>query len=359
MTSDNPYKHQPPKAFWKSGISERTMLDIADIWTPKFDIKKRDKIATYGSCFAQHIGKALESRGYNWLRCERAILGMSTVNLRRYGYELFSSRTGNIYTTAQLYQWTEWAKDPESFPAEIWEYNGRYYDPFRPGIEPNGFASKEELERMRTETCGAFKSSIEQAEYLVFTLGLTERWRHKTLGYEYAMCPGTVAGEFDSSEHEFSNMSVGEVEKQLQKAIENLRKINPRLRVILTVSPVNLSATATEEHVLVASTHSKAILRAVAGQLAHSHDFVDYFPSYEIVNNPLFRGTLREPTLRGVNAHGVHCVMETFFNALHKKFGKPKDPSSTQLSALAGVDPAIIDDLICEEELLFAFGDKT
>ena len=121
MTSSNPYKNQPPKAFWKSGISERTMLDISDMWTPQFDIKKRDKIVTYGSCFAQHIGKALESRGYNWLRCERAILGMSKENQRRYGYELFSSRTGNIYTTSQLYQWTDWSRSPEAFPAEIWE----------------------------------------------------------------------------------------------------------------------------------------------------------------------------------------------------------------------------------------------
>jgi len=359
MTSDNPYKHQPPKAFWKSGISERTMLDMADMWTPKFDIRKRDKIATYGSCFAQHIGRALEGRGYNWLRCEPKVLGMSAESLRRYGYELFSSRTGNIYTTSQLYQWTEWARNPDNFPTELWENDGRFYDPFRPAFEPGGLASKEELERMRTETCKAFISSIKQAEYLVFTLGLTERWCHKTKGYEYAMCPGTVAGTFDSTEHVFSNMSVGEVEENLQKAIDNLREINPNLRVILTVSPVNLAATATEEHVLVASTHSKAILRAVAGQMAFSHDFVDYFPSYEIINNPLFRSILLEPALRGVNAHGVHYVMETFFNALHKKFGAPKDLATPAPSALAGVDPAIIDDLICEEELLFAFGDKT
>ena len=356
MTSDNPYKHQPPKAFWHSAIAERSPLDVADMWDPKFDLKKRHKIATYGSCFAQHIGKALHSRGYKWLRCEPAVEGMSPVNLPRYGYELFSSRTGNIYTTAQLRQWTEWAADPALYPAEIWQENGRYFDPFRPNLEPDGFGSEAELRRMQATTCAAFKASIEQADFLVFTLGLTERWQHKTAGYEYAMCPGTVAGKFDSSEHAFSNMSVQEVEENLQKALVNLREMNPELRVILTVSPVHLAATATQEHVLVASAHAKAILRAVAGQMAVSHDFIDYFPSYEIINNPLYRGTLRQPALRGVSPFGVHTVMETFFGALQAKFGKPNAPRP---AGIEGVDPAIIDDLVCEEELLFAFGDTT
>lgn len=333
------------------------MLDIADMWDPKFDIKKHDPIATYGSCFAQHIGKALDSRGHNWLRCEPAVDGMSPANLSRYGYELFSSRTGNIYTTSQLRQWTSWAMEPKEMPSEIWEDNGRFFDPFRPNLEPDGFASEAEVKRMQAQTLSAFKASIEKAKYMVFTLGLTERWRHKTKGYEYAMCPGTIAGEFDGSQHEFSNMSFQEVNETLQKSVDNLRMINPDLRIIFTVSPVNLTATATQNHVLVASAHSKSILRAVAGQMAILHDFIDYFPSYEVINNPLYRGTLLQPSLRGVNPFGVHTVMQTFFGALEGKFGKA--PKNVEPNGLSGVDPGIIDDLICEEELLFAFGENS
>ena len=356
MTSENPYKHQPPKAFWQSGVAQHSMLDVSEIWDPKFNITNRDFIATYGSCFAQHIGKALRARGYKWLSTEPAVFGLSPENQSRYGYELFSSRTGNIYTPSQLLQWTQWALAPSQMPAEIWEEGGRFYDPFRPRLEPMGFASKDELLRMRDITCNAFASSIERAGYVVFTLGLTERWCHKTHGYEYAMCPGTVAGKFDSNQHVFSNMSFRELEKSLQAALDNLRKMKPDLRILLTVSPVNLTATATKEHVLVASTQSKALLRAVAGQMALTHDFVDYFPSYEIINNPLFRGTMLEPSLRGVNAFGVSYVMDSFFQALQNKFGKQVRAPKDQPSAFAGVDPEIIDDLVCEEELLFAFG---
>ena len=356
MTTNNPYKSQPPKAFWNSAVSERSLLDMAEMWDPKFNIKNRDAIATYGSCFAQHIGKALQARGYNWLRCEPSVKGMSAENQARYGYELFSSRTGNIYTSSQLYQWTEWALDPGKIPAEIWQENGRFFDPFRPRLEPNGFASEAELRRMQSETCKAFKASVSQAKYLVFTLGLTERWQHKTQGYEYAICPGTAGGTYDSAIHEFSNMGYQDVEENLQKAIVNLRKINPGLRIILTVSPVSLAATATQNHVFVASTHSKSILRAVAGQMALTHDYIDYFPAYEIINTPLSHGTMLKPSLRGVTPFGVHTVMEAFFKALNTKFGKPEKPAAAP--ELAGVDPAIIDDLVCEEELLFAFGDS-
>lgn len=358
MASDNPYKNQPAKAFWQSGIAERTLLDISGMWDPKFKITQRDHIATYGSCFAQHIGRALHSRGYKWLRCEPAIYGMSPENQTRYGYELFSSRTGNIYTPSQLHQWTEWALSPTKMPAEIWEENGRFFDPFRPALEPNGFASKAELKQMRKVTCSAFETSIKRASVLVFTLGLTERWRHKTHGYEYAMCPGTIAGAFNDNHHVFSNMSFRELEESLQSAIDNLLKMNPDLRIIFTVSPVNLAATATNAHVLVASTHSKALLRAVAGQMAITHDFIDYFPSFEIINNPLFRGTLREPSLRGVNAHGVNHVMGTFFHSMQSKFGKAKIATPSQGNELEGVDPDLVEDLVCEEELLFAFGNQ-
>lgn len=355
MTSDTPYSHQPAKAFWHSAISERSMLDIADMWTPKFNIRTRDNIATYGSCFAQHIGTALDSRGYTWLRSEPKVIGMSAENLKRHGYELFSSRTGNIYTTSQLHQWTEWANNPAAMPAEIWQDGARFFDPFRPNIEPNGFASEEEVMQLRSATCYAFGSSIKNAKYLVFTLGLTERWRHKTGQYEYPMCPGTVAGSFDSAQHEFSNMGHGDIKDSLEKAIVNLRKINAELRIILTVSPVQLAATATRDHVLVASSHAKAMLRAVAGEMAIANDFIDYFPSYEIINNPIFRGTLLKPSLRTVNATGVRIVMDTFFNALQTKFGnRPSMAHSPKRTLLSNND-----DVVCEEELLRAFGDHT
>ena len=54
MTS--PYKGLPRSRFWSTGVSRADPLTIADLYAKRFDIGKTDRIATAGSCFAQHIG---------------------------------------------------------------------------------------------------------------------------------------------------------------------------------------------------------------------------------------------------------------------------------------------------------------
>ena len=92
----NPYEDLPPKAFWKLAVAQRSMWDVQELWSPKFKLTPRTVVSTYGSCFAQHIGRALEARGFNWLRTEAAPFGMTDANKRAFNYDIFSSRTGNI-----------------------------------------------------------------------------------------------------------------------------------------------------------------------------------------------------------------------------------------------------------------------
>lgn len=345
----NPYENLPPKAFWKRAVAQNSMFNVGGLWNPKFKVSPKTPVATYGSCFAQHIGRALQARGYEWLRTENAPTGMSDENAHLFNYGIFSSRTGNIYTTSLLLQWLRWSFGKEAMPDEIWEKDGRFYDPFRPRAEPNGFATVAELRASQQQTLKSFRESVTQAEFFVFTLGLTERWRNSEKGYEYPMCPGTVAGEFDENLHSFDNMIFSDVQKNLYAALTILREQNEKLRIILTVSPVPLTATKSGKHVLVATMQSKSVLRAVAGQTADSRHYVDYFPSYEIISSPVFRGGFFEPNQRGVAQHGVDFVMDSFFKDLQTKFGK-------SATAKAG-KPAPIsqNDVACEEELLEAF----
>ena len=67
-----PYDVQPPRAFWKTAVAGRDALAIDGLWTPKFPISRADPIAALGSCFAQHISRALVREGYNWANCEPA-----------------------------------------------------------------------------------------------------------------------------------------------------------------------------------------------------------------------------------------------------------------------------------------------
>jgi len=354
----NPYESLPPKSFWKLAVANRNMFDIENLWDPKFNIKPDHKVVTYGSCFAQHIGNALTARGFNWLSTEQAPPFLSEQDADLYSYNIFSARTGNIYTASLLKQWTEWALGTSDPSKEVWQQDEKFYDPFRPKIEPNGFESKLEMMSSREETVQAFKESICQADYFVFTLGLTESWSNVN-GDEYPMCPGTISGEFDDEVHKFKNQQFVEIQNSLSASITLMRELNPNLKFILTVSPVPLTATNSNNHVLLATMESKSILRAVAGQLVSEHSYIDYFPSYEIINSPVFRGTFFQPNSRSVNMYGVNFVMDSFFKCLESKYGvssnKNSETSSSITSSNSGDEPV---DEHCEEAVLAAFGAK-
>lgn len=361
--STNPYSSLPDKAFWKKAVSSKSMFDIADLWDPKFNIGRSQKISTFGSCFAQHIGNALKGRGFNWLITEKSPASLSQANARKFNYGIFSARTGNIYTTSLLRQWTEWALGREEVPDEVWEDGGRYYDPFRPVVEPDGFESIEELKASQSATVASFRAAIEESDIFVFTLGLTESWFNAKHGYEYPMCPGTAAGEYVEDEHEFRNQQFTDVIKNLTAAMELMREANPKLRFILTVSPVPLTATNSGRNVLVATMESKSILRAVAGQLARNRRFVDYFPSYEIINSPIYRGSFFEPNQRSVNPAGVSFVMDHFFAGLEAAFGSKERAPRSEVDVnrrkdqkSGGKANTTSAGVVCEEELLNAFG---
>lgn len=354
VMSDNPYKMLGENSFWKTAVAQKSMFDIKEIWHSKFNIRPSQKVATYGSCFAQHIGRALKERGFNWLITEPGPEGVSEEKKKLFNYEIFSSRTGNIYTTSLLRQWVEWASGNEKVPEEVWESEGRWYDPFRPAIEPNGFSSKEEMFLSRRQTIEAFYQSIKQSDVFVFTLGLTESWFSKD-GYEYPMCPGTVAGEFNESCHKFKNQGFNYIKKNLEMSMEIMREINPRLKFILTVSPVPLTASNSGMHVLVATMESKSILRSVAGAIAKRRPYVDYFPSYELINSPVFKGTFFEPNQRNVNPYGVNFVMEKFFEGLKYK-GSNENKTRKSLPPATKQKEQSNRDEVCEEELLGAFG---
>lgn len=355
----NPYQNLPRSAFWRSAVAETRAKDIRGLWSPKFDIAKDMRIVTAGSCFAQHIAGALRDRGYNWYDAEPA--PGSDALKRAYGYGVFSFRTGNIYTARMLNQWLRWAQKPQDCPDIFWKKGGRYYDPFRPAIEPEGFAKLDEARASRGATLAAVKDAMRKAQVFIFTMGLTECWRDAETNDEFAICPGTVAGEFAPDRHVFHNMDYSEVAREMGRALASLRKLNRNVKVLLTVSPVPLTATATGRHVLTATSGSKAILRAVAGMLAEKHDNVDYFPSYEIITHPVFEGRFYAGNKRSVRPEGVAFVMRNFFDDLGAAFGGHGDDTVNPEAGKPvpdGSDAEAASDVICEEEMLAAFQAK-
>lgn len=309
-----PYQSLPRESFWRVASSAWKKGRLDNIYKPKFEITADTAIASAGSCFAQHIGRHLKTRGFNYLDTEPAPFPLPEAELAEFGYGLFSARYGNIYTSRQL---VELARDAfmDRLHDEVWESDGRFFDPFRPTIEPNGFGSREEALAMRGSHLAAVRKLIRQTEVFIFTLGLTESWYNTETGYTYQICPGTTAGSFNPDLHGFRNLRFGEVLADLKGFITSCRRRNRKLKFLFTVSPVPLVATATAGHVVPATGYSKSVLRAVAGQLANDLEHVDYFPSYEIISSHLSAGGGYAADLRDVRDDAVSDVMDVFFAA--------------------------------------------
>jgi len=318
----NPYKEQHERAFWKVAVGSRHYADLSDLWQPML-LLKADRIATAGSCFAQHIGNNLAARGAAFMDMEPAPpVFSSTAEARKWGYGVFSCRYGNVYTTRQLIQLFDEAHGTRTPEERVWEKDGRFYDSLRASVDPVGQDSPDTVLALRERHLAAVRRMFATLDVFVFTLGLTEGWESTQDGTMYAVAPGTVAGTYDPKKHVFRNLRHVEIRADMMAFWERLRAVNSTARMLLTVSPVPLAVTATENHVLVATTYSKSVLRAVAGELSEDVDDIYYFPSYEIISSHPSRGMFFEPDLRNVNLFGVNYVMTHFFSgALAAEFG--------------------------------------
>jgi hypothetical protein len=304
----NPYRDLPNYAFWNRAVAGLPSGEVDPVGDPPFLISKADKIATAGSCFAQHISRSLGEEGFHYYVTERTPL---TSGAADENYGAFSARFGNIYTTRQLLQLFQRAYGLFHPVENVWTCDdGSYVDPFRPQIQKNGFASVAALENDRQAHLLAVREMFENCNVFIFTLGLTEAWISSIDGAAFAIAPGVVGT--GTGRHTFENLSVEGMIADLSAFVAKLRVVNRDVRIVLTVSPVSLVATYEAQHVLLSTTYSKAALRVVAEAVSRAFQSVSYFPSYEIIVGAHARNGYFAEDLRSVTPEGVAHVMRLF-----------------------------------------------
>lgn len=341
----SPYANLGEAAFWRASVAERHPYDLSLPMREPL-LRPQDRIATAGSCFAQHIGKQLKRRGARYVDLEPLPGAIPPEEAARFGYGLFSCRYGNVYTTRQLLQLLREAIGERSPSEQVWTKGGRYYDALRPSVDPVGHDSAADILHLRRAHLARVKQLLTSIDVFVFTMGLTETWAARSDGTVYPSAPGTLAGEWDATKYEFLNLRYTDVMSDLRAALDIMRAANPALRVILTVSPVPLKATASGEHVLIANSQSKSTLRAVAGDLAADDPRVSYFPSYELIASHSMRAMFFDPDLRSVNAGGVDFVMAKFFD----EGSTSSAPRGISAVPMTQPPPSSHLDLVCDEE---------
>jgi hypothetical protein len=352
----HPYRNMPDSAYWRRAVATAG-VEVDPVAGDFPTITRDDKVATAGSCFAQHVARHLAASGFNYLVTESAHPIVPDEAARAAGYGLYTARYGNIYTTLQLVQLFDRAYGRFAPAEDVWAGpNGKgVVDPFRPTIQPGGFASEAEMRADRAQHLAKVREAFETLDLMVFTLGLTEGWVSTLDGAAFPLCPGVAGGVFDPAAHSFRNLRTAEVRAQIGDFVARLRSVNPTARLILTVSPVPLAATASGNHVLPATIYSKSALRAAAQEAAEDLEGVFYFPSYEIVTGPQARGRFFADDLRDVTEDGVQDVMRVF---LRHAAGLESTPETAVASRPAAktddfsADVARWVETLCDEAML-------
>jgi tetratricopeptide (TPR) repeat protein len=158
---------------------------------------------------------------------------------------------------------------------------GRYFDlqltlGFRPMPAERVIARREQINAIYRE--------LARSNVVIVTLGLIEAWfDHRSQSHINCPPPKSVVRS-EPDRFELQILDYNEVLASLRELTALLDRVCPKEhRVILTVSPVPLTATFTMQDVAVANTYSKAVLRAATEAIVAERGNIEYFPSYESV----------------------------------------------------------------------------
>ncbi|MEL6958944.1 MAG: GSCFA domain-containing protein [Pseudomonadota bacterium] len=236
------------------------------------------RIFTIGSCFARNVEKALDAEGFH----------LPALDLLENAEEFKSLGRGvlNNYGAPSILNELKWAFDEGSADAANEEAQF-----CRMG---SGWVDLHLLNTMRPDTLDVVRMrrralrnayrSITECDAVIITLGLSEVWFDTQTGFYLNMAPRRALMRDYPDRFELHVLNHAETLAPLQDAIDLIFKHGkPGIQVILTVSPVPLTATYRDCDVMVANAYSKSVLRTVAEEITMQHEHVHYFPSYESI----------------------------------------------------------------------------
>lgn len=161
----------------------------------------------------------------------------------------------------------------------------------------------------------------------VFTLGTNHVYVERATGEIVDNCQKRPQREFEERE-----LTVEECADALREAITLLRQANPKVNIIITVSPIRYA-----KYGYHGSQLSKAVLLLAADKVIKEEgERVYYFPAYEIVNDELRDYRFYKADMLHPNEQAVEYIWEqlvaTCFSAEAKQFLEEWQPIKEALA---------------------------
>lgn len=304
-----------PNTIWRHSARGRR------ITVPRHPIlTERTRIFTMGSCFAMEIRNALARRGFEVFPKYR---DLDIDSSRQKVSTLPDVEDIPYYDTFTILQEFELAFGNRHF--ELKDFlkhthrltnhfatGGRtsWQDPHRKRVMAADEESILDISR-KIDACVA--DGIRQSDVYIITLGLIETWRNSENGYHFCVPPyDDRRGGLDKVKNfEFYLSNYQENYDNLKRICTLIGQHYPERKIVLTVSPVGLGRTQTDNDVVVATVEAKSILRAVTAQICREFFNVSYWPSYELAT----RDDIFREDGRHVRQDSVAMIVDTFIEA--------------------------------------------
>lgn len=234
----------------------------------KLEFKEDFKISSIGTCFAEEVSYYFSnSKEYNYLKLEDNFFN-------------FSANWGRVYTIKNLHQIINYSfKD--NFPIYYEFYNKKYFDPLRE-YSVGSFNNLPQLKKSIVEHRIKSKEIFKNSDIIIITLGQNEYWLDSSNNYAWGRTP-PVEMRTNSKRFMPVDCSFSKNLNLLKSSIELIRKFNPKIKIIFTVSPVPQYATFTSKNIISKSFSAKCILRSVVSEIINLYSNLYYFPSFEYV----------------------------------------------------------------------------
>jgi GSCFA family len=274
---------------------------------PKFRLRGDDKFFAIGSCFARGLEEALATHKIAVESAAPEFAKLQPANKEESGIGFI-----NKYNTYSILNELRWALDPDAvFPQESIAQvtNTTWYDPHtNPTLRITGL--QETLERR--SLLQAVTRRVISCRAVIITLGLVEVWRDLEADVYLNCTPIPSLFKTQPTRYEFHLTNFSQNWNNLEAIYALLSQYaHPDIHIVVTVSPVPLMTTFSRMDIVVANTYAKSLLRALAQEWAAAHSNVDYFPSYEIVQNS-DRAAVWETDLRHVKGAAAQHAIELF-----------------------------------------------
>lgn len=252
-------------------------------------INYQHRILLTGSCFTEHIGDHLAALKFNILQNPHGIL----FDPHSVAQSLKSYIQPYVYQPGDLVYFNElW---------QSWHHHSRFSHLHQEGCLELINAAQQQAHEVLLHT-----------DWLILTLGSSFSYRltpAANLGTRNAFVGMGVANCHRAPAQWFHKhlMTTAETHAQLRDTLDEVLQVNPRVKIILTISPVR--------HIrdgVIENNRSKARLVEVVHQLVGEFPQVYYFPAYELVIDVLRDYRFYDLDLVHPNYAATRYVMDQF-----------------------------------------------